>query len=437
MTPGPPEVFKPGGTPLVTYVSRARLRLEDQLRSGLEREHSFTVVSGPTKTGKTVLCRRVLGDRKIVEIDGGQVRTLDEFWTHVAYRLNLPSSASKSRTKGVIWTGVVEASASFLKLFGVKTSVSRAESDQRNFTASYTNIPVIASIARLLEEEQTILIEDFHYIEAEVQRAILRSLKNAVARGLHVVLLAVPHRAFDPVTVEAELSGRVEHIELPSWSAEDLAEIAERGFSELKLAVPSNVQRKICEDGFGNPLVVQDLCLRISERIGAGDGSGFDGEDLAHIYDAVVGGMGTRRYERLGQARAGANYPTRVRMKAGHEEALPAAVLAAIARLGPKASNPLEEICASLEVLVQDALTIEQIEATLAQIGAVGAEGGAPSLEWLAGEQVLVITDPYLLFYLKWQITDRRAMRLPGRAIDRLITGPSTDEPAPPAEDEK
>lgn len=421
----PSDVFKPGGLPSITYVNRNRLRLEDQLRRGVERDHSFTVVSGPTKTGKTVLSKHVLGEDQILPVDAGSVRTIDEFWSHVAYKLKLASSAAQSKTKGWSLGGAFEGGFSLSGLFTSKASATAARSAQGGVTATYANVPVLSAINALRDRGLTLVIEDFHYLESDVQRGVLRSLKNAVADGLRVVILAVPHRSFDPISVEGELAGRVEHVHLPNWALNDLSEIASRGFAQLGLAVPSNVQTRICEDGFGNPLLVQDICLRVAEAmIDRGSLDSFGGENLAAIYDAIVEARGTQRFARLFRAHPPGERVARLALKEkGGEGPLPAAILLALARLGPRPTTSLDEIVAALEVIAETMPSEGEIIAALVDLAQAGGDGGSPALEWREAEQQFVISDPYLLFHLKWEINDRRTMRLPARTVERLVTG--------------
>lgn len=67
------QVFIPGGQPTFTYNPRAELRLEDRLAEYLDDPHKLLSVSGPTKSGKTVLVRTLLPEDKSVWISGGTV----------------------------------------------------------------------------------------------------------------------------------------------------------------------------------------------------------------------------------------------------------------------------------------------------------------------------------------------------------------------------
>jgi hypothetical protein len=90
------EVFVAGGQPSVTYVRREELHIEKELGRAIAMPNHIVSLSGPTKTGKTVLCRRVLGDREYVWIDGGQIQSLEDFWERVRSELQLASSEKTS-----------------------------------------------------------------------------------------------------------------------------------------------------------------------------------------------------------------------------------------------------------------------------------------------------------------------------------------------------
>src|SRR5262249_28737359 len=114
------DVFTPGGLPSVTYVSRDHLELEKKLSDALARGFAFTVVTGPTKSGKSVLCRRVLETSPLVIVEGGQIRSEADFWTHIAYQLNIASGATKTRTETSTTTVTAEGSGGFPGIFQAK-----------------------------------------------------------------------------------------------------------------------------------------------------------------------------------------------------------------------------------------------------------------------------------------------------------------------------
>jgi hypothetical protein len=252
------EVFTPGGLPSVTYVGRDHLELEKSVADALARGFAFVVVTGPTKSGKSVLCRRILKDENLVSIEGGQVRSENDFWAHVAYHLKIGTGSSRSQADTSTTSVAGEASGGILGVVQGKGGLTQTDAQQKTSTVNYTGVPILACVDRLLETRSTLMIDDFHYIDPTLQRTLIQSLKGAVFRGLPVLLLAVPHRAFDPVMVESEVEGRFKHVSIPNWALDDLVLIPERGFQALNLSLDRAIQRQICNDSFGNAHISQD-----------------------------------------------------------------------------------------------------------------------------------------------------------------------------------
>src|SRR5437868_5408513 len=73
--PSRDTVFVAGGQPSVTYVDRAHLKIEDSLRRALDVPNQIVSLAGPSKSGKTVLCRQVLDGSPYVWVEGGQLQT--------------------------------------------------------------------------------------------------------------------------------------------------------------------------------------------------------------------------------------------------------------------------------------------------------------------------------------------------------------------------
>src|SRR5438477_6577093 len=99
------ESFVPGGFPRHTYNPRAALKLEKTLGQTRENLCKLAAITGHTKSGKTVLAKRVFPTEDSVWIDGGAVGEEDDFWESIVGQLDLFQSASSeaaSETGGVI-----------------------------------------------------------------------------------------------------------------------------------------------------------------------------------------------------------------------------------------------------------------------------------------------------------------------------------------------
>ncbi len=195
------KVFVAGGVPEITYVRREELGLETKLQRSLSEKYQIICVTGPTKSGKSVLCSRVLSDRESVWVQGGQVSDVESFWQNAANELEVPTELeSATSTKQTTGTRGLFQTASEM-------------AGQTKKKVAFSNRAKV--LKHCLENDVCLVVDDFHYMEQAVQKEIVRSLKGEVFKGLDVILIAVPHRAFDAIQVEPEMQGRFTHIAIP------------------------------------------------------------------------------------------------------------------------------------------------------------------------------------------------------------------------------
>ena len=83
------EVFVPGGFPRHTYNPRESLSLETQLSEVRENLCKLVTVTGHTKSGKTVLTRRILSPEESVWVDGGVVANEEDLWSIILDSLEI------------------------------------------------------------------------------------------------------------------------------------------------------------------------------------------------------------------------------------------------------------------------------------------------------------------------------------------------------------
>lgn len=405
------EVFTPGGQPSVTYVSREHLQLEKKVREAIARGFSINVVTGPTKSGKTVLCRHVLNELGAsCIIEGGQIRSEEEFWAQIASYLNIGDQLTRKETAtfsgelgGSVTAGVPNTASINL---GAKGSKARVTERSINYTVALQ--PAI--FAEMSRQDMSLLVDDFHYIPSHVQKSIIQSLKGAVYDGLSVILLAVPHRAFDPMTVEDEVQGRFKHIEIPPWDMSDLLQIPLKGFDALNVKSSDALNNEICSNGFGNPLLVQEICseLCIKNEIFETKEQIFniDGNYLPEAFADTARSKGFPKYNKLKTGPDAKKKRQLRQFKDGTELDKYAAILRAISAIGPKSRTTYDEIRGQLQsLLVQNSMPAKhEITSALVNMTKIARDKieGEPPIEWIGSDDVLVITDPFLLFYMKW-----------------------------------
>jgi len=403
------EVFVPGGQPSITYVARDELQLETKLRDYLEERHRILSLSGPTKSGKTVLIKTVVPSA--VWLSGGNIRSSDGFWSSLVDRLGAYTVETKERT------GQESDSSEFAVGGGVNTVV-RAGADvtdrreesrgkRQAFTRTRPNEEV--ALEQLQTHDRVLIIDDFHYIESRLQQAIVRGLKSSVFEGLPVILASVPHRAFDAVRVEKEMTGRVEHVTIPFWSRDELEGIARSGFDALNVTATDESTAMLAEHSFGSPYLMQDFCLQFCKGNGIRETQPDERVLTEPLWDIFfrdrASNTSKAAFDLLAQGpRQRADRKVRS-LRGGRKTDIYGAVLTAIAETGPATALPMDQLRASLKnVLDEEPPSFQEVARVLEKMSEIAREKieGEPVLDYDAQYATLYISDPFFAYFLRW-----------------------------------
>jgi hypothetical protein len=85
------DVFTPNDFPTFTYVERATHKFEDRLREALTVPKMIISLSGPSKSGKTVLVNKVVEPDNLIPLSGASIRSTDQLWAKVLAWMDVPS----------------------------------------------------------------------------------------------------------------------------------------------------------------------------------------------------------------------------------------------------------------------------------------------------------------------------------------------------------
>ena len=246
------DVFVPGGLPKHTYNPRAEKHLETQLKEVRTPLHKLAIVTGHTKSGKTVLVRTMLPKDQAVWVDcGGIGDSKEDFWNEINQQLSAYTSATHSDSHESTTGGKASLKGAFLpSMFGgVEGKVTYGHEQSRRREDEYTldTSPRNAALRALGRHLKPLVIDDFHFLPRDFQREVVRALKGLIFDGLPVVVIAIPHKQYDAVRVEKEMAGRFHLIKVPEWTIEELEFIPHRGFDILGFqATPDDHRRISC-----------------------------------------------------------------------------------------------------------------------------------------------------------------------------------------------
>lgn len=397
------DVFVAGGQPTVTYVEREELHIERQLARAIAAPNQIVSLSGPTKSGKTVLCKRVLGEREYVWVDGGQILDGDSFWKKVCAELSIPDS---------IDSGCQSDDAG---KFGVNVAIltvggSRLE---RVSTIAHKVSGINDAMREMISKKIILVIDDFHYIKTDVRVEIARNIKGAVFNGLKVVLLSVTHRIFDAIKAEPELTGRFVSVVLPPWSVNDLAEIARRGFNVLNVRYHTEFIEYIASEAQENPFLMQKFCWEICYDIGVekvGSLAAYvdlnDSYDTNDLFMRIAKDAGLPIYQQLVAGPQSRKKREKRPLKTGGQADIYEVTLMAIAQTGPLSAIKYETLRSLVAEILADKIPQKhEITSALKHLVKISLEAGLGSaIDWDEEKREVNIADPYLRFYLRWQV---------------------------------
>ncbi len=399
----PGEIFIPGGLPEATYVSRTHLNIENNLEDWLSiRQKPLLSVSGPTKSGKTVLLKKKIHDG--IWLSGGAIDTSEDFWEAICEELEVFTDHSVSGNYSRGGNGQFTLGGDPV---GSVSSGAERHYDQGIARSRSGTARTAARRALKQDKRRIVVIDDFHYIEPAEQVSIVHGLKDLIFDGLGVVVAAVPHRAYDVVRVEKEMTGRVETLPVENWDSDDLRLIGVQGFKALGVEVSDAILDRLVEESFTSPHLMQTHCLQLCRANTDGEllRSKFEAPDWDVFFERQASATSKTAFDLLKTGPRTRTDRAIRHLKDGTTTDIYGLVLAAIENTGPKTSVTYDEIRASLrDILDSELPQRHEVTNVLNQMTKIAKQSieGEPVIDFDEEYSTLHLVDPYFAYYLRW-----------------------------------
>ena len=383
------DVFRPGSFPEYTYVSRkatpSGLSYEFRLQQAIKVSGFLTSLVGPSKMGKTILCEKVIGLEKIVEISGADFDESTDFWKLVSAKVGLSYEGQFASEKTVSDSGD-------------KYSKKEVYALTKDKIINYYK-----------ENELVLVIDDFHYVPETKRMQVAQQLKDAIRKGFRVVVVSLPHRADEAIRQNSDLSGRLSLINISPWAEDDLKEIAKMGFGKLKIEVGDDVAAQIAVESLTSPQLMQYICLNICTILEMSETEkkviGSEILEKAYRLTTINFGYGdVVALMRKGPSTRGKSR-NKFLAKDGIEYDIYELIVKSIAENPPIMELKFEDIRDRIYCLLaddQEKPKPQTIKDSLVKLQELlnDREDIFKVLDWKEG--VLYILDPLFLFYLRW-----------------------------------
>lgn len=409
------QVFVPGGMPKLTYVERTQGEIREKLESAKDNLCKLVTLTGQTKSGKTVLTQMIFPftDPNVIWVDGGSITAENDIWEQVLDRLDVypNEEVNTSDTASTVVSGKANVSASILiAKGGGELGVSQNDGSTKGKKSARNITSKNAAIKALAESQASLIIDDFHYLDRDMQGSFVRAVKPLVFHGVPVVLIAIPHRRYDAIKVEREITGRLENIMMPYWSIDELKQIATIGFPLLNVNVSSAVVDILASEALGSPHLMQDFCKSLCADYSIKETSEKEIK-ISKVDDSlfknVAESTGKVVFDKLATGPRQRSDRLMRLLKSGERVDIYKVVLYALSKMKPGMQTiQYEELRSAIRDIVAEtppqAHEVTRVLEKMSEI-ASNEEASTPVIDWEREEQKLHITDPFFAFYLKWR----------------------------------
>ena len=383
------DVFRPGSFPEYTYISRkstvSNLPYEFRLSQAIKVSGFLTSLVGPSKMGKTILCEKVIGFDRIIELSGSDLNTDMDFWKIVAMKAGL-SCESQFSTEHII------------------TDTQDIYAKKEMFSLTKDKIIDYYNKNKLI-----LVIDDFHYAPVEKRMLAAQQLKDAIRRGFQAIVVSLPHRADEAIRQNADLSGRLSLINMEAWKVEDLKEIAKIGFEKLDIIISDEVAQMVAVESLSSPQLMQYICLNICTilELDKSNGNVVEKDMLETAYQYTTANFeysDVVAFMRKGPNTRGKNRNLFL-AKDGREYDLYELIVKSIAENPPLMALDFDTVRKRINELIAGECkkpTQQSIKDSLTKLQEMLSEKEDifRVLDWKEG--ILYILDPLFLFYLRW-----------------------------------
>lgn len=414
----PTDVFTPGTFPEHTYVAvvdQTGKRVEARLKEYLSIPGMLVSITGPSKSGKTVLIEKVVGKDNLIPISGASIKSVADLWGAVFDWMETPTSkvkATETARKSTIG-GEATAEANFVVAKGGGKVLASMGDEKKQLSSEISNPRTLENIySEIGNSDFVILIDDFHYMARDIQSEIAQQLKECIRNRVKVIYAAVPYHFDDIIRANPDFLGRVYSIDMSYWNAEQLKEIAEKGMPVLGLNVTDSLLTELSKEAAGSPQLMQSICLSLCTTLRQ-EHRGNLGTIIQHSdinveqllrdvsvtasYEAFVTNLEDGAKTR---GRARKTYTLKTAVNGDVYYIFIRSLAVAPTQLQFRYKDILNRIVALCSA---DSPSGSSVTSAISQLVEIAIEQKKDNVfEWVVDDEIFLIKDPYFIFFLRW-----------------------------------
>ena len=259
------EVYGVSNQMIETYIEREKV--DSLYLDGLQRRKHI-IVYGASKQGKTSLTNKHLKETDYVKINCSTGTTIIDIYKSILRQLNVEILNSKEENNTVNGELKVEVKAKLKVplIAGIETSGGVGTGGKKEYKNLYKTVEYNLTLAQDISEllislnfSKRIILENFHYLQEEVQQQLAFDLRIFEDYNILFIILGIWRERNRLSQYNGDLVDRVIEIPVEPWEAGDLRRIVNIGMPLLNASFEHVVDDIIssCFDSVG---VFQEIC---------------------------------------------------------------------------------------------------------------------------------------------------------------------------------
>ena len=269
------DAFGVGREVPLNYVTRPDV--DTKFIDSLSRD-KHVVIYGSSKQGKTTLRRNCLEENDYIVVSCLNTMSLADLNGAILKATGYRIEQTQTKTVGGAWKYGVEFAGEgkvpFVAKASGKGAVERAANNSNDVVSHKLEIDLndVNDIITALNEidfKKFIILEDFHYLGADTQRAFSFSLKAYHENSSFCfIIVGVWREKNRLIYYNGDLTNRVVSIDADSWSNEQLREVITAGEQLLNVSFDRVMIAELIKHSADAVALVQEGCFKVCERAG-------------------------------------------------------------------------------------------------------------------------------------------------------------------------
>jgi hypothetical protein len=278
------QIFGVSKDMILSYLEREKV--DGRFKLALESD-KHVVVYGASKQGKSALLLKHLRVEDSIGVGCTPKTDTKSIYSSLLRQIGVKIETTSVEKSGT--TGSVAVKTSFkakIPFFGegqagVDAQAGGTTGNDVTYKTVEFNLELAQDISEILETSgfnKLIILNNFHYLNEEVQTALAFDLRLFQEKGFRFIILGVWREKNRLNQFNGDLVDRIIDIPVEPWIEEEFQDIIAKGCRELNISFSCEIISRILTISFGSIGIVQELCKELCYA------SGFEEKNFAdHI----------------------------------------------------------------------------------------------------------------------------------------------------------